>query len=250
VRAAVLTRSRFLVGAIANVSVHAGHPAARQFDSVVDVIRHMLLREAIDIVVVDADTHLDAIARLSAWRASQGRKDFAILAVGQMLRPEQMARALDLGSDDVVSGAFKTGEFVERAARCLARLDTSGNNDSRLELAGYILDRTTRSITLRDAPLQLRDHEFELSWLFFSNPGVLISRPRIATEIWHKSAAEIGSGLGKQIHRLRGKLKIEREGPIALRAVYSSGYRLEISDDNADEGSVKALPAASQHFGQ
>jgi DNA-binding response OmpR family regulator len=215
--------------AIASRSVQSGDPAARHFETVVDLIRHMLHREAIDLVVVDADTHLEAIARLSAWKASQGREDFAILVVGQLLRPEFIARALELGGDDIVTGAFDIDEFAVRAARCLARLNTSAAEAFRVELARYVLDKHLQRVTLDGAMLLLTAKEFELAWLFFSHPGVLISRPRIAAEIGQTNAIDNGAALGKQIHRLRGKLRMEKGGPVALRAVYLSGYRLEVA---------------------
>jgi DNA-binding response OmpR family regulator len=222
--------------AIAERSVQSGDPAVRHFETAVDLIRHMLHREAIDLVVVDADTHLDAVARLSAWKASQGREDFSILVVGQLLRPELMARALELGGDDIVEGAFDIDEFAVRAARCLERLNASVAHAFRFELAGYILDKHTQRVTLDGVTLPLSAHEFELAWLFFSSPGVLISRPRITAEVWRTSAADIGSALGKQMHRLRAKLRIEKGGTVALRAVYSSGYRLDVADDNRSDG--------------
>ncbi|MFM0735985.1 winged helix-turn-helix domain-containing protein [Paraburkholderia xenovorans] len=226
--------------AIAARLVQSGEPAARHFETTVDLTRHMLHREAIDLVVVDADTHLDAIARLSAWKTSQGRKDFAILVVAQLLRPEFMARALELGGDDIVAGAFDIDEFVARAARCLARLNATATQTFRIELAGYALDRRTQRVTLDGLTLLLTAQEFELAWLFFSSPGVLISRPRLAAEIWQASAADIGYALGKQIHKLRGKLRLEKGGAVALRAVYSSGYRLEVSgDDRSDRPSAE-----------
>ncbi len=228
--AAVLTKNRKLMTAIAARSAHCGGAAARQFDTVVDLIRHMLHSEAIDLVVVDADTHLDAVARLSAWKASQGREDFAVLVVAQLLRPERMAHALESGCDDIVAGAFNIDEFDARAARCLARLGAGATRTLRLEIAGYVLDRHTQSVTLDGASLPLNEQDFKLAWLFFLNPGVLIGRPRIAAEIGQASVADIGATLGKLMHRLRARLKIEKGGAVGLRAVYSAGYRLEVDD--------------------
>jgi DNA-binding response OmpR family regulator len=228
---AVLTKNRFLMKAIATRSVQSGDLAARHFETTVDLIRHMLHREAIDLVVVDADTHLDAIGRLSTWKESQGRKDFAILVIGQLLRPEFIARALELGGDDFVTGTFDIDEFAVRAARCHSRLNTSAAQAFRVELANYVLDKHLQRVTLDGTTLLLSPQEFELAWLFFSHPGVLISRLRIAAVIWQSNAMQNDSALGKQIHRLRGKLRIGKDGPVVLRAVYLSGYRLEVVDN-------------------
>jgi DNA-binding response OmpR family regulator len=249
VLAAVLSNNRLLTESISNALQQSGNPLARCFESPVDLIRHMLHREAIDVVVIDADTHIGAVARLSAWRSSQGRKDFAILSITQTLQPEVMSRALELGSDDVVAGVFNRNEFVGRASRCLVRLAANARQMRRIELGGYVLEKDNRRVMLNDVVLPLREHEFGLSWLFFSNPGILISRPRIAAEVWNKSVAEIGNALGKHIHKLRSRLQIGAASPVALRAVYSSGYRLEVVEDTSG-AAANQRSSVSTCFGQ
>ncbi len=238
---AVLSKNRNLMTTFVAQSTKIGGFNARQFVTTVDLIRHMLYREAIDLVVVDADTHLDAIARLSAWKASQRRKDFAILVVAPLLRPDVMARALELGGDDIIAGTFDINEFATRAARCLARLNSRTTQVFRIERGGYVLDRCSQCVMLDGVTLLLTAQEFKLAWLFFSAPGVLISRPRIAAEVWHAPLADVGYELSKRIHKLRRKLRFEKGGAIGLRAMYSTGYRLEVS--NYDQ--VDSLDAAS-----
>lgn len=197
------------------------------FELRTDLIRHLSSRAAIDVVIVDADEDLDAVGRLASWRACHARTDFAILVIGQFLLPTAMARAFEMGGDDIVVGPFNVGELYARAARCASRLKSQGQDTTQIELGDYVLDQWSQRVTFRGKDVKLTAREFSIAWLFFSSPGALLSRPRIALEIWGQGADQVGRALEQHIYKLRRKLCLTEGESIELKAVYSAGYRLE-----------------------
>lgn len=224
---AMLTRSETVKDMISGFATLGESCQPLHFELRTDLIRHLSSRQAIDVVIIDADEDLDAVGRLASWRACHARTDFAILVIGQFLRPEAMARAFEMGGDDIVVGPFNVGELYARAARCASRLKSHGQDNTQIELGDYVLDQWSQRVTFRGRDVKLTAREFSIAWLFFSSPGALLSRPRIALEIWGQDADQVGRALEQHIYKLRRKLGLNGGESIELKAVYSAGYRLE-----------------------
>lgn len=219
------------------------------FHSRTDLIRHLASRAAIDVVIVDADMDLDAVGRIASWRACHARTDFSILVIGQFLQPTAMARAFEMGGDDIAVGPFSVAELYARAARCMARLKTHAQDTTYIELGDYTLDQRSQRATYRGVDARLTAREFAIAWLFFSSPGSLLSRPRIAVEIWGQAADQVGRALEQHIYKLRRKLSLAGSGSAELKAVYASGYRLEtmLGHERGDERGPEQTPAATRN---
>ena len=220
---AVLTRRPAVMAVVSEVAaLHADCDVIR-FENRLDLIRHLLGRSAVDLVMVDTSTDLDAVSRLSAWRMCHGRSDFAIMVIAHVLPPVETARIFAAGCDDMLLSGFNANELYARACRCVARV--TQQDETFVELGSYTLDKQAQRVTLDGEEVALTAREFAIAWLFFLNPGVLLSKARIAADVW--GSDEVSATLGRQIHSLRRKLGLEEGGTMALKAVYSEGYRLE-----------------------
>jgi DNA-binding response OmpR family regulator len=217
-----------------------------------DLIRHLTSRAAIDVVVIDADQDLEAVGRIASWRSCHARSDFKILVLGQFLSAEAMARAFEMGGDDIVVGHFNVGEVYARAARCYTQLRSQKHETTHIELGDYVLDQWSQRASYRGETIKLTAREFAIAWLFFSHPGALLSRPRIAMEIWGQASDQVGRALEQHVYKLRRKLSLFGNDSVELKAVYAAGYRLESAPSgqrcgSRDDGtSVNELMAARQ----
>ena len=194
-----------------------------RFEHRLDLIRHLLSREAVDLVVIDTETDHEAVSRLAAWRACHGRRDFAVMLIAQALPIAELTRLFAVGCDDLLVGAFNAHELYARATHCVRR--ATQRRETFIELGGYTLDKDAMRVTAGGQEVSLTAREFSMAWLFFLNPGVLLTRPRITAEVWGRT--EISRTLARQIHNLRQKMALDEGGTMALKAVYSEGYRLE-----------------------
>ncbi|VVE11090.1 Transcriptional regulatory protein KdpE [Pandoraea iniqua] len=224
----LLSRSKALRAVFSALEQGTGNCRVIDFDNRVELIRYLSVRANADLVVIDADTDAEAIAFLATWRTCHARHDLPILVTGHYLSAAAMRDALACGGDDIVAGALSLDELQARAYRCVARRRTSELEATVIEYGGYRLDKLNCRCTREGCPIHLTTREFATAWLFFSHPGSVLSRPRISEKIWGEAAqAREPGALTRYINQIRRKLGLSGGGPVALRAVYASGYRLD-----------------------
>ncbi|CAB3772189.1 response regulator transcription factor [Paraburkholderia humisilvae] len=195
-----------------------------------DLIRRMTTRAAIDLVIVDAEREFESAEIIASWRACHSRMDFAVVLVGRMVGWRNMARAFELGVDDIVVGNLQLDELYIRSMRCIERTRRHRTAlRSRVQLGAYTLDPRTQCIAGSDASVQLTGQEFALASLFFSKPGVLFSRERIAATIWGRAGQDCDRTLEQAVSRLRTKLQRLPDSGLQIKAVYAQGYKLAVS---------------------
>ena len=81
------------------------------------------------------------------------------------------------------------------------------------------------------APVELTPREFTMAWLFFSSPGVFISRGTIGASIWSADSDVAGRTIEQHVYKLRKKLLFGVERRVIIRTSYSQGYRLEYTPE-------------------
>lgn len=139
-----------------------------------------------------------------------------------------MITALDAGVDEVVVGTLRAREVVARARHIIVRRHRIAKPNARISLGVYTLDRDARDVTISGIHVHLTARELSIAWLFFSNPGLLITRKEIAHAIWCKDLEIAGHSLEQHIYRLRNKLELDKYKELKLRTSYSLGYVLEL----------------------
>jgi DNA-binding response OmpR family regulator len=195
-----------------------------------DLIRHMTTRAAIDLVIVDAEREFESAEIIASWRACHSRMDFAVMLVGRMVGWRNMARAFESGVDDIVVGNLQLDELYIRSMRCIARSQRHRTAQRSMhQLGAYRLDPQTQCIAGPDVSVQLTGQEFALASLFFSKPGVLFSRERIAATIWGRAGHDCDRTLEQAVSRLRTKLQRLPDSGLQIKAVYAQGYKLAVS---------------------
>ncbi|CAG9166877.1 response regulator transcription factor [Cupriavidus pampae] len=224
---ALLTRNQAVRQTIAAFSTMESDWNPSYFHDRLDLLRHLASREAIDVVVIDADFDLDAVSRIASWRACHARSDYAILVIGQFPQRDAMARAFAMGGDDIAVGPFHVEELHARTVHCVARLREQSRQVTHIEIGEYLLDRPSQTALLRGQNVGLTAREFALAWLFFSLPGALLTRPRIAMDIWGQPPEQVARALEQHIYKVRRKMCLDGEAGFKLKAVYGGGYRLD-----------------------
>jgi len=242
---ALLTKNETLRSSISEFVEGEADCKPLYFDLRTDLIRHLTSRAAIDVVVIDADQDLEAVGRIASWRSCHTRSDFKILVLGQFLSGEAMARAFEMGGDDIVVGHFNVGEIYARATRLNTQLRSQKGETTHIELGDYVLDQWSQRAIYCGETIKLTAREFAIAWLFFSSPGALLSRPRIAMEIWGQASDQVGRALEQHIYKLRRKLSLLSNGSVELKAVYAAGYRLEPAQGGSAHDALRGMTRSS-----
>ena len=175
---------------------------------------------------------------LPATRAA--KPSVPILALCGSARPEDRARALDLGADDVLTRPFS---FCELAARVRALLRRGTRPaESVLRVADLSLDRVEHSVERAGRAIPLTSKEFALLEYLMRNHRRALSRAMIVEHVWNLSFDTSTNIVDVYINYLRRKVDDGFDPPL-IHTVRGVGYRLEVAD--GIEGSPASRRGAS-----
>jgi DNA-binding response OmpR family regulator len=196
------------------------------FDSENALLR-TLSRQSFDLVLIDVPVEPLDDDTILTWLNCRAGNPTPVLIISPVRNAFVTALVLNCGADDFLVRPF---EPVELIARIHAAVRRSDRKHARrvIELGGFSLERTTSTFTYQGTPIELTPREFSMAWLFFSAPGVYISRDTISTAIWSTRSEITGRAIEQLVYKLRKKLQLGPERGVILRTAYSQGYRLEL----------------------
>jgi DNA-binding response OmpR family regulator len=208
--------------------------ACLQFIDEASLLR-CLTREEVALVVLDTGREFSPQNAVLAWRNCHSLNAFPIIVVGRHLAHTCMTAAFDAGADDIVLGDRPTEELLVRVKHVLKRGSSAVKSTTVIKIGPFMLDRSA-SIVLRDGrAIRLTAREFAIAWLFFSNPGKLLTRVQIAHTIWGKDLSIIGRTLEQHVYKLRCKLHLaDSDALLRLSTVYALGYKLDYDRENTE----------------
>ncbi len=97
-------------------------------------------------------------------------------------KPEDRVRGLKLGADDYLGKPFDSAELLERIQAILRRSGSS--RTSLLQVADLTLDLVKRTVTRDGKSIKLTIKEFDLLAFFIRNKNQIITRRRLAEQVW------------------------------------------------------------------
>ncbi|NRR33767.1 response regulator transcription factor [Oxalobacteraceae bacterium] len=201
--------------------------ACERFASDTTLLR-TIHRRSFDFIVLDIGSEQQANENVFSWLACRAGENTPVLAIASVRSADWIAALLDAGADDVLVRPF---EEIELVARLRAVMRRTGQRQARraIELAGFQLDREACTFCYQGLPVELTPREFTMAWLFFSSPGVYISRDTIGSAIWGAGSEVAGRTIEQHVYKLRKKLSAGVAGAINIRTAYNQGYRLELA---------------------
>lgn len=132
-------------------------------------------------------------------------------------------QSLDGGADDYLVKPFGVMEMVSRVKAVLRRC-AAVDRAERLEFGEIVLDDRAHIVTVDGERVNLTFKEFAILRLFMEQPGAVLSRERLLTEVWGQDFLGESRTVDMHIKTLRQKLG-SAAGYIAT--VIGVGYRLE-----------------------
>ncbi len=177
--------------------------------------------ERFDLVILDLTLpQMDGLAVLRAMRA-QGNQA-AVMILTARGAPEDRVRGLDLGADDYMAKPFDIGEFEARVRSLLRR--HAGLRSSRVEIAGIVLDLTTRQFSIDAGLLDLPSRERALLELLFMRAGKVVPKETIIQSLTSLDDSLSDNAIEQYVSRLRRR--VAQHG-INLRTARGIGYYIE-----------------------
>jgi two-component system, OmpR family, KDP operon response regulator KdpE len=153
--------------------------------------------------------------------------------------------ALDAGADDYVTKPFGVEELLARM-RAAVRRTGSGEDLPRVRLGQLIVDLAAKRV-IRQAPvtagaggsaeppddIRLTPTEWHLLEVLLRNPGKLLGRNQLLTEVWGPGYADATGNLRLYMAQLRRKLEPDPARPRWLITEPGMGYRYQPSPEEA-----------------
>ncbi len=178
-----------------------------------------------DLMVLDIMMpELNGLQLCRIARSDPSMKDIPIIFLTARGEAEDRVKGLETGADDYLSKPFNTKELLLRVANILNRggpsVEPSGQ--SRIEIAGVVIDEELHQLTVDGVPVVLTATEFRLLKLLMERKGRVQSREHLLVNVWHYDTDIETRTVDTHVRRVREKL-----GPYAhlIETVRGVGYR-------------------------
>jgi two-component system KDP operon response regulator KdpE len=201
-----------------------------------------------DLVILDLGLpDLDGVQVIQGLR---GWTKAPIIVLSGRADSTDKVEALDAGADDYVTKPFGVEELLARMRAAVRRTGTA-ENLPRIQLGHLIVDlaakRVIRQATVpaegsgdgadaaSAAPagdIRLTPTEWHLLEVLLRNPGKLLTRNQLLTEVWGPGYADATGNLRLYMAQLRRKLEPDSGRPRWLITEPGMGYRYQPSPDS------------------
>jgi two-component system KDP operon response regulator KdpE len=175
-----------------------------------------------DIIMLDLG--MPGLTGVQVIEAIRGWSKVPILVVSGRSGSWDKVEALDAGADDYVTKPFAADELLARI-RALGRRAPSATEEPVVSFGDVVVDLAARVVTRAGAAIRLTPTEWRLLEVLVRNPGRLVTRETLLTEVWGPQYTSDTGYLRLYLSQLRKKLEAEPSSPRHLMTEAGMGYR-------------------------
>lgn len=150
-------------------------------------------------------------------------KDIPIIMLSARTEEEDKLNGFNIGIDDYVTKPFSPKELMARIKAVTKR----NSKESIIKLDNIILNNNTREVTIDGKMVELTHTQFELLYLFLSNPNLVLTREDIINKIFGFDYEASDRTIDAHIKLLRNKLGKYKNYIKTIRKV---GYKFEYKE--------------------
>lgn len=175
-----------------------------------------------DVLMVDLG--LPELDGLDVIHAVRGWSEAPILVVSGRSGAADKVEALDAGADDYVTKPFAVDELLARI-RALTRRVVHEEAVPVVTFGDVTVDLSARVVRRAGEPVRLTPTEWQVLEHLVRNPGRLVTRQTLLTEVWGTAHVRDTGYLRLYLAQLRKKLEPEPARPRHLLTEAGMGYR-------------------------
>ncbi len=184
-------------------------------------------RLASDLVVLDI--MLPDIDGFEVCRRLRAEGSIPILMLSARREDVDRIVGLELGADDYLCKPFNPRELVARVKAVLRRASHAATADT-INLGDLRIDLLRHEVSVKGAPVRLREKEFALLAAFARQPRLVLSREKLLEEVWGYDFYGETRTVDVHVNRLREKLK---GSGVDIETLRGTGYKLVLSGEGA-----------------
>jgi DNA-binding response OmpR family regulator len=189
---------------------------------------HLATNNKYDMIILDV--MLPEIDGIEICRRLRADKIFTPILM-LTARSEEIDKiiGLETGADDYLTKPFSIREFIARVKAILRRTEIDYSNKEIIEeihnCGSLMIDPLKRKVTNNNVKIELTPKEFDLLYLFMSNPGKSFSRENLLNLVWGYEFTGYEHTVNSHINRLRTKIEPDVTQPIYILTTWGVGYR-------------------------
>jgi len=192
-----------------------------------DALKQLMTKEP-DLLILDV-----MMPYVDGWevcrRLRQAGSSLPILMLTAKDDVKDRVKGLDIGADDYLVKPFALEELLARVRALLRRTEEQLEHTTVLSFEDLRLDVDTRDVFRGDRRIDLTTREFDLLYMFISNPRKVLSKEMIMDRIWGFDYSGESNVLEVYIAMLRQKLEEQGEKRL-IHTVRGAGYVLRGDD--------------------
>jgi len=169
----------------------------------------------------------DGVTLLGLMKQSEEFQDIPVIMATAKGSEYDKIQSLDLGADDYLVKPFGIMEMVSRVKAVLRRCKQT-QPEKLLGIDGLVLNPREHTVSVDGERVSLTYKEYELLYLFLSQPGIAFTREQLLASIWNTEYMGETRTVDMHIRTLRQKLG--SYGSL-IETVRNVGYRLEAKHD-------------------
>jgi len=197
-------------------------------------MRSALGQRPADVVLLDVG--LPGEDGIALARFVRERYDIGIVMVTAAAEVVDRIIGLEVGADDYIAKPFDPRELLARVKSVLRRIKTRAQTPAppdvpalrvaaRPRIGRCLLDLKSRQLFDADGnDVPITAMEFDLLKAFIEHPNQVLTRDRLLTLTRNRTWEPFDRSVDIRIARLRRKVEVEPDHPLAIRTVRSAGY--------------------------
>ena len=180
----------------------------------------LLGTQRIDVAVLDVMMPgPDGLALCRSLR-QRGDHTIPVILLTALSEEDDRIAGLEAGADDYLTKPFSPRELALRVRSVLRRTPTPvGVSPVELTADELTVSTSSRSVTVRGAPVSLTNREFELLLFFMTHTDTVFSREELLKQVWRWDFGDL-STVTVHVKRLRSKLGDQHR----VQTVWGRGY--------------------------
>jgi DNA-binding response OmpR family regulator len=179
-------------------------------------------------IFVILDLMLPVVDGWEVCREIRRSSEVPILMLTARGEEVDLVSGLTLGADDYMVKPFSPRELVARVKAILRRgRFRAVRRESRLSNQGLVLDLDKRKVTLRNRPIMLTPHEYNLLKALMVAPGRVFTRDELLDHLYPEGEAVVDRVIDVHIGKLRQKIEEDPSNPRFILTVRGVGYQFK-----------------------
>ena len=177
-----------------------------------------------DLIVLDI--MLPDMDGLEVCRQIRSKSSVLILMLSARREDVDRIVGLELGADDYLTKPFNPHEMVARVKAILRRARAEPIQPETIKLGKLNIDLARHEVSVDGNPVNLRAKEFALLVVFAQNPGIVLSRERLLTQVWGYDFYGETRTVDVHVNHLRDKLA---GSGVDIETLRGTGYKLIVT---------------------